>query len=260
MKDAPGLAHSDTCIEVQGDTVPEASTDNHFNIANSSSNPPRVDPVEARRPTVASGWRGWFSLSNMEQKAYSELPQLQNISSGHEDALSESNKQQSLPGSSADMLLPEQTTSSKFKGENAVMVPVHSSSWFNIWPGSASNKSMAETTTTESRPADTSVIRLPTIEASRVESNRPVPGSTWAFWSKDSQRPAQKGDEAEEPGELAITGEVTQNDPASAHAATLGERKYDRGKKTNKGGRQLADDVQEPAPKALKPDLSTSKV
>ena len=140
------------------------------------------------------------------------------------------------------------------------MAPVPSSSWFNVWPGSVSNKKHAEVIPSESHPADASALGAPETEIPvGIESKRPLPGSTWAFWSKDSQRPAEKGGAAEGPGELAVTGEASQDNPAPAHATILGESKDDKGKKTNKRGRQLPDDVQEPAPKALHSDLSNKK-
>jgi len=250
---------ADTGAEVQEVTVQDAGADKRSDATNGCSNPSKGDPVEAQRPIAASGWREWFGLSNVEQKAHSELPQ-QNISGGNEASLGESTKQQRPQASSADPSISEEAASSKSKGDNAVMAPVPSSSWFNVWPGSASNKKMAEITPGENRPADTFMLGVPAVETPiRFESKRPLPGSTWAFWSKDSQRPAEKGDEAEEPGELAVTGEASQDNPAHVHVTILEESKDNIGKKTNKRGRQLPDDVQESAPKALHSDLSNKK-
>lgn len=254
VKDGQEPILADTGAEAQ-----DAGADKRSDATNGRSNPSKGDLVEAQRPIVASGWREWFGLSNVEQKVRSELPQ-QNISDGNEASLGESTKQQRPQVSLVDPSISEEAASSKSKGDNAVTAPVPSNSWFNAWPGSASNKKMAEITPSENRPADTSMLGVPAVETpAQFESKRPLPGSTWAFWSKDSQRSAENGDEAEQPGELAVTGEASQDNPAPVHATILGESKDTRGKKTNKRGRQLPDDVQEPAPKALHSDLSNIK-
>jgi hypothetical protein len=182
------------------------------------------------------------------------------MSNGDEDILGESNKQRSPQESSVDPVISTQTPPSKFEGEDVVMAPVPSSSWFSVWPGSASNKNVAEITTSNVHPADTSTRGESLVEApAGVEVKGPLPGSTWAFWSKDSQRPTKNGVEAEEPGELAITGEASQNNPSPANATILREIKDERVKKTNKRGRSLPDDVQESTSKSVHSDLSNKK-
>jgi hypothetical protein len=251
---------ADIGTEAQGVAVPEASTDKHSNITNDNSNPSNLSPVEAQRPTTASGWLEWFRLTNVEYKAHSEQSQLQILSGDNKASPGKSVKQQSSQAPPVDPPIPEQTTSSKSEGENEVMAPVSAGSWFNVWPGSPSNKKMTDVIPTENPRTDASTLEAPAAEtAVGMESKRPSPGSTWAFWSKDIQTPVEKGSEAEEPGELAVTGDASQDNPAPAHVTILGETKDDKGKKINKRGRQLPDDVQEPAPKVLHSDLSNKK-
>jgi hypothetical protein len=257
IKEGQEVGLANTGAETQGATVPEAGTSKHSNITKDNSNPSNINPGEAQRPITASGWLEWFRLTNVEHKAHSELSKPEVLSGDNEASL---DKQQSSQISSVDPLIFEQTTSSKAKEESAAMAPVPNSSWFSVWPVSASNKKSADVIPVESHPADTFTLGAPAAEAPVVvESKRPLPGSTWAFWSKDSQRPAEKGGDAEEPGELAVTGEASQDNPAPACATILGENKDDKGKKTNKRGRQVLDDVQEPASKAIHSDLSNKK-
>jgi hypothetical protein len=251
---------ANTGTEAQGVSVPEAGVNKHPNITNDNSDPSKINPGEPQRPNTASGWLEWFGLTNAEHKAHSEIPKSQILSGDNEASPGNSIKQQSSQVSSLDPPISKQTTSSKSKEGSAVMAPTPNSSWFNVWPGSVSNKKPIVVIPRESLPADTSALGAPIVEATvGVESKRPLPGSTWAFWSKDSQRPAERCGEAEERGELAVTGEASQDNPAPAHATILGESKDDKGKKTNKRGRQLPDDVQEPASKALHSDLSNKK-
>lgn len=251
---------ANTGAEAQEVTVPEAGTNRDSNITKDNSNPSNINSGEAQRPITASGWLEWFRLTNVEHKAQNELSKPEVLSGDNEASLDKSIKQQSSQVSSVDPLIFEQTTSSKANEDSAAMAQVPNSSWFSIWPVSASTKKPADVIPVESHPADTFALGAPAAEAPvDVESKRPLPGSTWAFWSKDSQRPAEKGGEAEEPGELAVTGEASQDNPAPAHATMLGESKDDKGKKTNKRGRHLLDDIQEPASKALHSDLSNKK-
>jgi hypothetical protein len=239
--------------------VPEAGTDKHSDNTCDNGNPSNITPGEEQRPVTASGWLEWFRLTNAEHKAHSELSKSQILSSGNESSPDKSIKQESSQISSAHPPISEQSTLSKSNEDNVVIAPVASSSWFNVWPGSASNKKPTDIAP-ESHLVDASDSGAPMAEAPVcIEAKRPGPGSTWAFWSKDSRRLAEKGGEAEEPGELAVTGEASQDNPAPAHATILGENKDDKGKKINKRGRQLPDDVQEPASKALHSDLSNRK-
>lgn len=260
IKEGQELILADTGAEAQGVTVPEAGTNKHSNLTNDNSSPSNVNPGEAQRPVTASGWLEWFGLTNVEHKAHSELSRSQILSGENEASPGSSIQPQSSQVSSINPPISEQITSSKSKGDNEVIVPDPNSSWFNVWPGSASNKKTTDVIPTESHPADVSALGAPAAEVPvGIESKRPSPGSTWAFWSKDSRKPADKGGEAEEPGELAVTGEASQDHPAPAHATILGESKDDKGKKSNKRGRQLPDDVQEPASKPLHSDLSNKK-
>ncbi len=254
------LMLADTGAELQGVPVPDAVTDKHSNITNDSSTTSAPYSVEAQRPVTAFGWLEWLGFTNVEPKVHSELPQPKIISVGSEANHDESIKQQNPQASPADPSISEQTISPKSTGDDAVMARVPSSSWFNVWPGSASNKMTTDAIPTENRPADTSALGVPAVEQpAGVESKKPLPGSTWAFWSKDCQGQAENGGEAEEPGELAVTGEASQDNPAPTRSVTLGEGKDDKGKKTNKRVRQLPDDLQEPAPKILNSDLSDKK-
>jgi hypothetical protein len=195
----------------------------------------------------------------VDHKERSEMSQTRASKSDDEVNTGKSTEQQNSEASLMDPSMSKTTTVSSPK-DDAAMAPISTTSWFSIWPRSGvTTKATDVVPTSEAQPDDTSlgppVAEIPV----GTEPKRPSPGSTWAFWSRDSRTLVESA-EAQESGELAVTGEATQDNPAPAHTAILTGNEGDRGKKSSKRGRQLPDDVQEPASKALQSDVSNKRL
>lgn len=262
VKDSQDLMLTDNGAETQVKMLHEESTIKAPGIITTTINSAGPKLVETQKPITAAGWLEWLGIANVENKARSELSQPQ-ASNSHTVETNAGNpmEQQHSAASLIDQPILEPTTLPSSRGEITTVAPASTSSWFNIWLGSASNNKTTDATPASDPQIDSSTEAAPATETPIVvDSKRPLPGSTWAFWSKDSRRPFEKGAEAEERGELAVAGEATQNNPAPARAVVFEGDNGDRVKKTNKRGRQLLDDVQEPAPKALHSDVSNKRL
>lgn len=132
-----------------------------------------------------------------------------------------------------------------------------STSWFGLWataaPSTASSPKKDAPATDNGNDHDTVMTDEP-----EKPSNEPPAGSSWAFWSADSNKKAIKPPEgAKEVGELAVVGEASQNKPEPAKTMTV---KEDKKPKTNKRSRPLSTEVVEepPNPPGLETPLSKS--
>lgn len=257
VKDSQNRMPVDNSTLPQGTTVEEPSTDRDSDTTNNTGNTSNPKLVDTQRQVTASGWLEWLGITNSEQKAPSKTLKMQGSDSGAEASCGKTTEQQDSHASLTDPPFSEPTTVSPSIGDGAITTPILTTSWFNVWPGSGLNIKSADIIPADESQTDASAIDGPVAEMPvGTESKRPSPGSTWAFWSKDSRR---QGVQTQEPGELAVTGESTQDNPAPAHTTISEESKGAGGKKTNKRSRQLPDDVQEPASKALHSDAPNKR-
>lgn len=178
-----------------------------------------VEPTQdtiSQRPTTASGWLGgWLSRP---------APQSQDVVESGPQPLEASDTptvDQQAP--SSETLGPQMTENSKTASNTT-------SAWFGLWSTSAST---AGTETHETQiPVKVAKDEDKDIEEAQKAANPPASGSSWAFWSTEkSKRPANNDEATQESGELAVSGEASQNKPEPAKIATVEEGKKGKSSK-----------------------------
>jgi hypothetical protein len=189
------------------------------------------------RPATSSGWLEWMGISGgnsqPEQSHQTEGTPSADVSAPATDANATNNSAEPLSdvGSSSSS-----TTSA---------APTRS--WFSLWsatagPGSTErvNEQMPVKLTgqTSSHLEGTPCASAAESKASNTE---PVTGSSWAFWSREEKtKPASKaGSTTEEVGEIAVSGETSQDHPQPAKTTSS---KRSKTGKSAKGGREVASD------------------
>lgn len=135
-------------------------------------------------------------------------------------------------------------------------VTTASTTWFGLWSTSA--PSAVEQPAKEEVP-----VKLPDSESNVINEDStstktgsvPAAGSTWAFWSTDATKKGTKPEENPKgPGELAVTGEASQNHPEPAKTT-----QKDKKGKSSKRGRPESSEAEDPVNKNLQLETPSSK-
>jgi hypothetical protein len=249
------LEAEDTLANTGDKTVDENHGSSEGGGANKESGPRLQDANDGtteskthppQRPVTSSGWLGgWLGRPN--------APLLE--------------EQDSLPGqkvsqpSEVDQQIPQQvppaTAPADGEPKLAVSAPTPSTSWFGLW-------STAAPSTLEAPPKEAPV-KLMENDISKAKGGTPEPksgtepaaGSSWAFWSTDTTKKGAKAEEdPKQPGELAVTGEASQNHPQPAKTTVV---KDDKKTKSSKRGRPVSADVDEPFKKTPQLESASTK-
>lgn len=192
---------------------------------------------ETQRPSTSSGWLGWFGTQNLESMPPSSDP-VQGPSI-------------SPPSSKPDEEPPSQPETEPPQPSLQVV----STSWFNIWP--STNSGATVTKSGLSGLSSSAKEGLPTAEVSGGNTelpeldnhSEPAPGSSWAFWSRDTSKGSENKDgrkeyiASSEQGTLAIAGEPSQDHPEPAHAPVVKNVKNKIKSSKSQGETLQADDA-----------------
>ena len=212
----------------------------------------------SQRPRTASGWLGWLRPSNRDQDCYNDSPK----PVPQHDAVPvlgeplEGTRETQSPLNSPSPKIEPNISVQSTKDE-AIAPQTSTASWFNMWPHSVLSRPSGEAV--KDLPQAPTHPTVPVIETPmKNDSTEPAAGSTWAFWSRDLGKSSAKENKTVETGELAITGDSSQDHPAIARAEAPNETKSAPGKQT-KRGRPISSDVEEPAQKILDRDFGKKK-
>ncbi|KAH7419009.1 hypothetical protein BKA64DRAFT_587663 [Cadophora sp. MPI-SDFR-AT-0126] len=235
----------------------EASTTDQPLKAQAEAIDPQSAPQaekDSARPVTSSGWLGSW-LSKPIPEASSITPK------SPERAEVVDNKppfaEEQAPETAG---APTPTTQMEEVPKAAAQPPA--SSWFGLWSTAA--PSTAVEAPKQQHPVklsdkdhDTIMEDVPPAvpnAASQPEQTAPAAGSSWAFWSTEAAKKPNKFPEMPvEIGELAVAGEVSENQPEPAKSATVKENKK---AKSSKRGRPQSTEVDETALKATQPESS----
>lgn len=225
-------------------------------VSNKTEEPPPAPPTEGKqdlpvRPATSSGWLGgWLGKQPSQPSQSSEI-------SG---VLSPSPKQseEALPSGELTKPSPEPVPAPPLADDASkpMDAPATSTSWFGLW-ATAAPSTAASAPETQAPPKvdendpDTAMKDEPEKPA------EPAAGSSWAFWYADTSKKTTKlPDGSKDQGELAVSGESSQNKPEPAKVVTV---KEDKKVKSNKRGRPLSTEVFEDSPNASRPETPTPK-
>lgn len=157
------------------------------------------DAEDLHHHMTASTWRDWLGLSSWSsQRVDTESSQINEHSP-------------------AEPLAECLKTTSQESADDAAS----STSWFGLWPRSAASPNMPDKFIRDEHVPVKDSIDSSAEGDSRAENSEPPSGSTWAFWSKDLGRSAAKAGSPNVQGELAITGDPSQRNPAVAHTENV---------------------------------------
>lgn len=201
---------------------------------------------DPKRPNTASGWMGWLGMTKTEDMSRPE----------QHPTFSDSNVEVSLESAPPDINT----------GKLPATVPEHDelvdsssgASWFGFWPASPREKFTKEVKAAETvLQIDHQHDMTAEVQPSQVPTT-PTPGSTWAFWSKESPNPRRRGTTTDEAGALAIKGESSQDKPVPAHASAPNETTKVETIKQRKRGRpqSIIDDTAQKGDASKKPTFS----
>lgn len=229
-----------------------------------SDTPPSVIPL---RPAASSSWLGgWLSRSQLpptekqlEVPEESTVPDQPPPVEEHVESL----PTQDPPVASAAETQPKAQAETILPAGNEVKP---TSSWFGLWSAAAPSTSVEAPVErvpvkTANESEDTLMSDAPVVEepavAKAAAAVAPAAGSTWAFWSTEpTKKTADSAKQLQEAGELAVTGEVSQDQPELAKTATIKDNK--RGKST-KRGRPPTLEIDDAAQKSSTSGISTPK-
>lgn len=197
--------------------------------------PSRADEIPAR-PATSSGWLGgWLSrpagyVPSIPDKAPEVAP---TVEVGERSTFEEQIPEPGVTIHSED-------------APNSTVPHAASSSWFGLWPTAA--PSNATEAPKEEIPVkirendgDAVISDVPTHEASSPEQAVPAAGSSWAFWSSEpSKKSAEMPNKPATSGEVAVTGDASQDKPQPSKTATV---KQDKQSKPNKRGRSQSSEI-----------------
>ncbi|PBP27868.1 hypothetical protein BUE80_DR001067 [Diplocarpon rosae] len=211
-------------------TEPPRETLESENETSKDGSPPKFDATA--RPATSSGWLGsWLSrptgdVPTVPHKAIEVVPTIQ---TGDKPAVGE--QQLSEPASLTNQIQSEGSS-------NPVPPPTSSSSWFGLWtaavPSHVTEAWKKEVPVMVGESASGSILTDPSATpSSKSEQPVPAPGSSWAFWSSDSNKKiATASGNPDGADKLAVIGESSQDKPQPAKTATFRE-----GKKSKSGRR-----------------------
>jgi hypothetical protein len=215
-----------------------------------------ISDAASQRPATSSGWLGgWLSKPAQQVHAADECQVNTN-----EPVVAQKPQEQ-----------VEQETS-KITQEAAADPQVTAGppaplSWFGLWSTAAPSVS-ADTTKDEIsvKTGDNSedVVMEDAPVADQRNIGKPPAGSSWAFWSTDNKKTTSSQSNTQTAGQLAVTGESSQDQPEPARTAPLNEtsKKDNKKAKSGKRSRPLSSEV-ETTPQTISeevgPKASTSQ-
>lgn len=216
----------------------------------------------APRPSTSSGWLGgWLGRAPVQPLDPPKVPEVATVPAQPKPVIQ--------PLEPEEPQLPEAPSEDKPAGDaiKIAEAPKVSSSWFGLWSTAAPSaveeapeegpKEQVPVKSTDDGPQDVVMEDAPTL-AEPAQKTAPAAGSSWAFWSTEiPKKTPNSSEQSNESGELAITGEVSQNHPEPAKTATVKENK--KGKST-KRGRPVSVEIEEVAQKPIQTEPSSSKV
>ncbi|RAL68394.1 hypothetical protein DID88_007125 [Monilinia fructigena] len=213
----------------------------------------------AELPATSQGWLGWLGMPSQILKEISPM-------------VEEPQKQDTMEIPSNETTIPENTIPNE-----TTQVPTQtlssSRSWFNLWsdpqpqvPAEGPDKQIL-TDVMEDNPGI--IVKDTTEDAPKPSSPTPSRstaqpgGSGWAsaFWYSDNSKKANdppKNTDRGETGELAVSGEQSQNHPLPAQTVPIIDSKAhqaDKKSKSNKKGRPKSVETQEAARKPTSSQL-----
>lgn len=167
--------------------------------------PPATD--DAEQPTTSSGWLGgWFGRSPpAEPEASSEPPKEVETEAPAEEPAAQVSNEQPVPITigqrAASWLWPNMATGQDGSGDDAK----------NNTPISQAGRDTVDAAVEDAPPA----VPEPTA--------KPVAGSSWAFWSRDTPKSPGNKPEPPETGELAVVGERSERHPKRANSMDMSQ-------------------------------------
>lgn len=215
----------------------------------------------ADRPATASGWLGgWLSRAPIQPSESQQKVQEQTEESEQPKNLAEEQPAEDPPVAK-DTEAPEVASE---EGMKSSIPTTTASSWFGLWstaPASTVSEAPREQMPVSVAKKDDEDTIMEDAPLLAKEVPKPAPrktpaaGSSWAFWSSDSsKKSADVSDETAESGELAVTGESSQDSPEPAKTATI---KDDKKGKTTKRGRPVSVEIDENSPSSKASAAST---
>jgi hypothetical protein len=248
MEEVQAAVTNDLGVDENGEPPDRANVATNPEAAEHADNT-QIQNHGDKSPVTSSGWLDWLRHSNTEIRGLSQDASPPVTDSGVASIgvklSEETTKTVSVNEPLSSDRLPDSAVENRH--EEQVGVSASTASWFSFWPISNSSKATSENASIDRsrNPADASIVESAAVPVGNG-SNAPTAGSTWAFWSKDSAKPSSNETGTEDSGELAVTGEPSQNDPKPAHATIPdGGLKVNSGKQT-KRGRQLLATAEEP--------------
>ncbi|KUJ22203.1 uncharacterized protein LY89DRAFT_638452 [Mollisia scopiformis] len=213
--------------------------------------PPRTEPVSdaaSQRPSTSSGWLGgWLSRPMPQTHAADECQQI----TSQPQAAQKPQDQMEQEAPNEQPVLKECTTENASASVPTPAPP--SSSWFGLW-STAAPSTVAEAPKDEIpvKTGDTGGDTVMEDAPSAVPeaSTQPAAGSSWAFWSTDSKKPADAPAKTETSGQLAVAGESSQDKPEPAKTVPVKDtqKKDSKKGKSSKRTRPLSGEVEELQP------------
>lgn len=201
------------------------------------------------RPATSSGWLGgWLGK---HASSSSETPGAPSSDQKQpEEVLSRDGLVQSPLSKEA----PEPVTIDV--NPKAEEIATTSTSWFGLWataaPSTAGSSKKQTAPKTDENDPDTVMTDAP-----EKPATEPASGSSWAFWSVESSKKTSKPSEAtKDIGELAVTGEASQNKPEPAKAIEI---KEDKKTKSNKRGRPVSTEYVDESANGIQPQTPPTK-
>ncbi|TVY84228.1 Uncharacterized protein LSUE1_G000542 [Lachnellula suecica] len=194
----------------------------------------------SQRPVTSSGWLGgWISRPTAQNQDMAENSL--NISKEPES----STEEQQAP-SVEGQTLPTQLDDGTKTASNSTAL----SSWYSLWPAAVTPAS-TEAQETQVPIKTTDNENISTVEVSKPEA-APAAGSSWAFWATETSD--KSANTPGTTGELAVSGQPSENKPVPATIATAKEFKES---KSSKRGRDTLE-VDERSRKLAQPAKGTS--
>jgi hypothetical protein len=225
----------------------EADNNKQEDVPHAAGGSVKLTTGGSGRPAAASGWLDWFGGSGTLQKDLSESPPP--LTLGRNTV---ADPKKSIDHTLASVPLEGQTNpeaqrdaSSISETDGGVEPKISTSSWLRIWPSFTTGTSDIYDVPLRNNDGEYGASSAHGAEIPiQTNSIAPAAGTTWAFWSKDSSKPIERGGNEQDSGQIAITGGPSQDNPAPAHVTTIGDDKVEAGRQRTRG-RQSLDDAHE---------------
>jgi hypothetical protein len=202
------------------------------------------------RPTTASGWLGgWLGRPTTAE------PQLTgDIASGVKASEQAPTTQQTVPEPPTD---PAAVPAPSEVDSKSTPAPPVSTSWFGLWSTAAPSTAEEPMKHIPAKIAEGDPDTVMEDALATKPSAQPATGSSWAFWTTDAAKKAvDRPEEPKDTGQLAVTGEASENSPEPAKVETVKDSKKG---KSAKRGRPQSTEVDEVAKKVVQLDPVASK-